>query len=152
MDKRNLIVFSLLFTLFIFVMFSLFLYSRSYKNDVTSLEGVVLSKADTYVILQDVNHIIYRVNSDMNVSIGDNIIIDYAGVLDKNFENQDIVVVDYSVYDNVSDAEVPSNFNDNGIFSDYYTLAYNKLKILSLDEKIGQLFLVRYPVTGAIRD
>ena len=31
----------------------------------------------------------------------------------------------------------------NGIFSNYYTLAYNKLKTLSLDEKIGQIFLVR---------
>ncbi len=35
--------------------------------------------------------------------------------------------------------------NDNGIFSDYYILAKNKLKTMTLDEKINQLFLVRYP-------
>ena len=41
---------------------------------------------------------------------------------------------------------------DNGIFSDYYIQANNKLKELTLDEKIGQLFLVRYPETSAITD
>lgn len=40
---------------------------------------------------------------------------------------------------------VPTDWQDDGIFSDYYKAAYKKLKTLTLDEKIGQLLLVRYP-------
>lgn len=45
---------------------------------------------------------------------------------------------------------VPDDLQDNGIFSNYYELAYTKLKQLSLDEKIGQLLLVRYPNSNQI--
>ena len=38
--------------------------------------------------------------------------------------------------------------NDNGIFSKYYSLANNKLNTMSLDEKISQILLVRYPDTN----
>lgn len=34
---------------------------------------------------------------------------------------------------------------DNGLFKDYYEKAYQKLEKMSLDEKIGQILLVRYP-------
>ena len=42
--------------------------------------------------------------------------------------------------------------DDNGLFSDYYVMAYNKLKELTLDEKIGQMLLVRYPDENIIND
>lgn len=35
--------------------------------------------------------------------------------------------------------------NDGGIFSDYYNLAKDKLNEMTIDEKIGQLFIVKYP-------
>ncbi len=38
---------------------------------------------------------------------------------------------------------VPSEYNDSGIFKDYYEAAYNKLMSMNIDEKIGQMFLVR---------
>lgn len=41
-------------------------------------------------------------------------------------------------------------FNDNGLFSDYYRLAYNKVKNLSLEKKISQILLVRYPYKDGI--
>ncbi len=50
------------------------------------------------------------------------------------------------------DDEVPTVCSDNGIFSDFYTLSNNKLKTMFLDEKIGQLFLVRYLDTNTIED
>ncbi len=40
--------------------------------------------------------------------------------------------------------------DDNGIFSKYYGQAYSKLKEMTVDEKIGQLFLVRVPETNQI--
>ena len=38
---------------------------------------------------------------------------------------------------------VPSDYDDSGIFKDYYEAAYNKLSSMSIDEKIGQMLLVR---------
>lgn len=38
----------------------------------------------------------------------------------------------------------PAGFYDNGIFSRYYNKAYSILQQMSLKEKIGQLFIVRY--------
>jgi len=43
-------------------------------------------------------------------------------------------------------------FNDDDIFSEYYDLAYDKLQLLNLDEKIGQLLIVRYPSENVIED
>lgn len=55
-----------------------------------------------------------------------------------------------SILVNSEDNVLPDNYNDNGVFNDYYELAYNKLNELSLEEKIGQLLLVRYPEKNGI--
>lgn len=41
-------------------------------------------------------------------------------------------------------SKVPEEWQDNGIFKAYYEQAYDKLQTMSLEEKIGQLFIVRY--------
>ena len=41
------------------------------------------------------------------------------------------------------DVSVPSEYNDSGIFKDYYEAAYKKLSSMNIDEKIGQMLLVR---------
>lgn len=43
--------------------------------------------------------------------------------------------------------KIPQHWRDDGIFSSYYSVAYNKLKLMSIDEKIGQILLVRLPAT-----
>ncbi len=43
----------------------------------------------------------------------------------------------------------PQSWNDNSIFQAHYEKAALKLKTMSLEEKIGQLFLVRTPVNKA---
>ncbi len=45
----------------------------------------------------------------------------------------------------IKNTDIPKEYDDDGIFSTYYKLAYEKLKNLTLDEKIGQLLLARYP-------
>lgn len=45
---------------------------------------------------------------------------------------------------------LPIGLQDNGIFINYYEQSYCKLQSLSLDEKIGQLLLVRYPNSNQI--
>lgn len=38
---------------------------------------------------------------------------------------------------------IPSDYNDNGIFEEYYEKAYKKLKSMKVEEKVGQMLLVR---------
>lgn len=155
MDKKKLIGVSLLFTFVIVGVLSLFLYSQSYNDvETNKVKGVVLYATDSTVTVQDSGHVIYTIDAtDMDVNVGDNILIEYTGVLDRNREKQDVLIVDYSILDVFSDENgIPSDWLDDGIFSDYYVLAYNKLQTLTLDEKIGQLFLVRYPDSNALSD
>ena len=51
-----------------------------------------------------------------------------------------------------SKSKVPKEWQDNGIFKEYYELAYEKLQTLTLEEKIGQIFLVSYPNSNQIED
>lgn len=43
-----------------------------------------------------------------------------------------------------TDDMIPEEWRDNGIFTKYYNEAYQKLQTLTLEEKIGQILLVRY--------
>ena len=154
MNKKSLIGVSLLLTFIIVGVLTLFLYSKSYDRETNEVEGVVLYTTDSTLTVQDSNHVIYTMDvKDIDVSVGDNILIEYTGVLDKNSENQEVSIVNYEVLSVSYDlSDIPTDWLDNGIFSDYYLLAYNKLATMTLDEKIGQIFLVRYPGSNAIVD
>lgn len=43
----------------------------------------------------------------------------------------------------------PKEWQDNGIFSDYYEKAYLKMKNMSIEQKAGQIILGAYPSDGA---
>ncbi len=120
-------------------------------TETKDITATVLATSNTQITLQDQNNIIYTFQTkDPNVDIGSNIVIQYSGILDKNKEFQDSELVSYIPSTDATDENgIPFAWIDNGIFSKYYILAYNKLKTLSLDEKIGQLFLVRYPGNNA---
>jgi beta-N-acetylhexosaminidase len=47
-------------------------------------------------------------------------------------------------------ANIPEDWNDNGIFSAYYAKAYQKLSTMSLEEKVGQMILARCPQENAV--
>ena len=126
MSKKFFISFSI-----ILIFIAINVWSLVNKNIVDKnpkLEGIVLSITDSSITLRDVNHIIYTVNIDAtDVSIGDNVLIEYTGELNKNKEVQDISVEKYSVLPVSEDKDnIPDSWQDDGIFSDYYTLAYNK--------------------------
>lgn len=118
------------------------------------ITATVLSSTNEKITIQDNNNIIYTFNTkDINANIGSSIIIQYSGILDKNTEIQESNIVSYIPETQATDENgIPLAWLDNGIFSKYYILANNKLKTLSLDEKIGQLFLVRYPDANAKED
>lgn len=122
------------------------------EKEVNGLEAVVLSKDHTKLMLQDQNNIIYTLeNSTLEAETGSNIFIEYTGLLDKNKELQVVSIVDYGTATvALTSGGFPTDWQDNGIFSNYYALAYQKVKKLSLEEKIAQILLVRYPENNAL--
>lgn len=148
-------VFGLLVSLIILtIVGAIFIGNRDYKNDLetNNITATVMAVDDSLLTIQDSRNIIYTFNWDnAGVKVGDNVLIEYTGLLDKNTQLQKIIVLDYNTSP-VSKNEngIPNDWMDKGIFSNYYVLANNKLKTLSLYEKIGQLFLVRYPNSNAL--
>lgn len=52
--------------------------------------------------------------------------------------------------DSKTKTDIPSEWQDNGIFSQYYDDAYKKVKNMSIDEKIGQMLFARCPQENAV--
>lgn len=122
------------------------------KEDVFLLSASVLKMESDKVTVVDENLGIYTFHiQDVKANVGDTIAIRYAGLLDKDKELQDNTVIEYSTLTNDENL-LPTEWLEEGIFSDYIDLAYKKLKTLSLEEKLGQLLLVRYKEDVALRD
>ncbi len=114
------------------------------KRNYGKLTGTVISKQDDVMVFKDTSDFIYKFKSKDNLKSGDEAVLEYTGVLNKNASNLDVNIVSTEKLVN-KNLEDLSNWNDNGIFSQFYKQAYNTLSTLSLDEKIGELLLVRYP-------
>ncbi len=151
MNKKAIISLSIIFVCIL----TAFLVNYKTKNETkktSSMKATILTEKDGYVTVVDNNNAIYTFynSSNSTINVGDEAIITYTGKLNKDKEKQTALVVDVSTYDN--NEEVPDAWNDNGIFEKFYEIAYNKLKTLSLDEKIGQILLVRTPENDQITD
>lgn len=110
------------------------------------LTGIVLNKEKQNLTLQTSNNIIYTFKTQKNnFSVGDNILIEYTGLLNRNKKVQDSAILNCIQTEEETDSNgIPLSWKDNGLFKDYYILAKNKLDELTLEEKIGQLLLVKY--------
>ncbi|MGN1342825.1 MAG: glycoside hydrolase family 3 N-terminal domain-containing protein [Bacilli bacterium] len=132
---------------------SLIVSSEGDNELIQSIEGTVLAINDDLLTIEDDNDTVYTFSAEnVDVGVGEEIKLDYKGILDKEKDIQDAIIINYTVYSVLNEDDIPLSYMDNGIFSDYYKLAYNKLKTLSLDEKIGQLLLVRYPESNQVED
>lgn len=132
---------------------SLIVSSEGDNELIQSIEGTVLAINDDLLTIEDDNDTVYTFSAEnVDVGVGEEIKLDYKGILDKEKDIQDTIIINYTVYSVLNEDDIPLSYMDNGIFSDYYKLAYNKLKTLSLDEKIGQLLLVRYPESNQVED
>lgn len=158
MDRKKTIL-ALIGIVIIFSILLFFIFNNRTKNStkIKKMNATVLLKENNKVIVQDKNNIIYTFSiDDMKVSAGDKVVIKYTGILDKNRSLQDVEIIDYNTYNNKSSRttnhKVEYDLSDKDIFSNFYNLAENKLKELTLNEKIGQLFLVRYPTSSAVAD
>lgn len=109
-----------------------------------SLNATVISSNNKKLTVQDNENIIYTFSVEKNdFKVGDNLIIEYTGLLDKNTEVQTSNLINITPVSQDEEDIVPRTLN--GIFSQFNTLASNKIKEMTLDEKIGQILLVRYP-------
>lgn len=119
------------------------------------INALVINKDSNYLtVMAEDNNIYKLLYSDDNINMGDMLIIKYTGLLDDNYlyENTDLEIVK-------TNENVLLNYDNNGLFSQYYEVSKNLLKTLSLEEKISSLLLVRYddnidldkyPVSGLI--
>lgn len=150
MKKKIIICLSII----LFVVLTTFLV----KNNTTTTEktstmkATVLEVNSDYVRVSDQDNVIYTFMGadDESFEVGKNVEIKYSGTLDKNKETQSASIISAAAY--TDDGDVPFSLNDNGMFSQFYQMAYNKLKTMSQDEKIGQIFLVRVPSENQISD
>lgn len=152
MDKK---VFICIFAIFI-CMITAVLVNPEAKTTTTkktsSMKATVLEVSSDYITVSDKDNVIYTFlgNGNDSFDVGESISIKYNGKLNKNKEKQTAKVVSVDTY--TDEKGVPSAWNDGGIFSGFYEMAYNKLKTMSTDEKIGQIFLVRVPEENKISD
>lgn len=111
------------------------------SNMINSLEGTVLSYDKDNLIIQDMDNAIYTFKMvDKDVNVGEHIILEYMGVIDKLKNLQDNQVVSYQVV-----SKAVNDNNIDGIFSKFYQQASKKMASMTIDEKIKQLLLIRYP-------
>ena len=143
----------------VFIVISLFsitfcLFKPKENEETNLLQATVLEITNDTLTIQDNKNVIYTFNAEnMNVLAGDNIILEYTGLIDKNENIQTNKIISYEVKEvSLDDNGIPTEWLDNGIFKDYYIMANNKLNELTLDEKIGQILLVRYPDNNQIED
>ncbi len=112
-----------------------------YKRNINSLEGTVLSYNKDNLIIQDRDNAIYTFKvEDKDINVGEHIILEYMGVIDRLKSMQDNQVVSYRVVSKQVD-----DTTSEGIFSRFYQQASKRMEKMSIDEKIKQLLLIRYP-------
>ncbi len=104
------------------------------------LFGTIIKTDEELLTIQDKNSIIYVFKKSNNLMAGNNIKIEYKGNLDKNKEIQENEIISYE--------KINKNIYFESMFDKYKEEAKEKLKEMSLDEKIAQIFLVRYPDSG----
>lgn len=125
------------------------------NKEIYTMSGTVMAVNDNSFVIRDDNNLIYTINckDKLDILAGDNILVEYTGLLDNSSSIQDIKVVDYKQEEEETNSSgIPKSWLDDGIFSKYYNLAFDKLQKMSLDEKIGQIILARYPNSNEVDD
>lgn len=138
---------------FIFIILTIFsiliiIYLTSLDKS-NKLNAIVVSENEDNLTLLTSNDLIYNISKNkLNAKFEDNILITYNKSPDELTNILDLDIVNYEI----NPKNKKKNTFETGIFNKYYEKAYNKLLELTLDEKIGQLFLIRYDEDNALND
>ncbi len=164
MKKKIIIVSCILLIILVAVIITFFL-NQSHKekesnqslettnqipDESLSLQVMVLNKTNTTITVEDKNNIIYTFSyhsddSNLSINVGDYLKLTYEGKLDANFERQDAIIINC---ENITSELQIQDMLDEGFLNNYYAKAISKLKTMTLEEKIAQILLVRYPNNG----
>lgn len=127
------------------ILIAIFAFLVTIKNkeiETNILTAMVINSDAHQLTVRDNKNIIYTFSVEENLyKAGDNLIIEYTGLLNKSLEKQTTELV------NITPVSLDDESFDttNGIFSQFNLLATEKLETMTLEEKIGQILLVRYP-------
>ena len=122
------------------------IYFKQDTNLNKILEGTIITIKDNKIYIEDNKNRIYIIKNNDDFNVGDNILIEYTGKLERNKSNQNIKVINIKKQKyELNEDGIPTTWDDSGLFKKYYDKANQYLKKLSPDERIGQLLLVRYP-------
>lgn len=149
MNRKAMIYAMSFIMVFVVGLSSFFITKGKNESKTNKMDATILTKDGSKLTLQDSSNVIYTFNGEndyLDLDVGSSILIEYTGLLDKSQEKQVGKIVNYKTKEVMKDSNgIPTDWLDDGIFSKFYTLAYKKLEKMSLDEKIAQLLLVRYP-------
>lgn len=159
--KKNIIILAIIAGILIISDFLIYhdrniLSKKSNQNNkkqviYKTIAGIVYDVSDSSLLLKSNAGYFYNIalneNNTTQLRMGSNIKITYQGNLDKNQETQSLEIKNI---ENINLATLPESWNDKGMFKDYYEQAYEKLQTLTLEEKLGQLLLVRVPEESQI--
>lgn len=143
MNKRMATFLIIFLTICLVVLASTNFFVKEKNPKINKVTGIVLNKEKEKLTVKTDDNMVYTFNSDSDLSIGDSVLIEYTGLL-----SNDSVVNCILSEEEKDENGIFLSWKDDGIFKDYYILAKNKLDELSMDEKIGQLLLVKYPSNG----
>ena len=124
---------------------SLFIFDNNEEEETEKpknkeLFGIIIKTDNELLTVQDKDNIIYVFKKNNDLISGNNVKIEYKGNLDKNKEIQENEIISYE--------KINKNIYLESMFDKYREEALEKLNKMSLDEKIAQIFLVRYPDSG----
>lgn len=116
MSKNNLILlFGIIITTTTII--SLFVFNNQINTNAsndetkainkTTLTATIIAKDNNQITIQDQKNIIYTFNESVNdLKLGNNILLEYTGLLDKNRELQDVAITDYNTIPVATDEEL----------------------------------------------
>ena len=140
--NKNLI--SILFTIIIIVLIVSFTSKKEITTtpSIATLSGTIINKDDDNITIEDNKQNYYTFKSEkIKDNINTEIKLNCLGKLNDNKDIQDCKIIDYEV---TKQSNIPEDYLDNGIFSNYYHQAFAKLMEMSQDEVIAQLLLIHY--------
>lgn len=146
MDKKNFMYFGGFLLLYVIAVFAIFSNHPQEESITTSkFNATVMKVENNQITVQDEDSIIYTfLSSNASVKPGEEVVIEYSGLLNKSTEVQKGTIIEIEPVS--LDENLNSKLNEkNNMFYDYQKLAENKLKTMTLEEKIAQLLLVQYP-------
>ena len=161
MNKNYLLTISII--ILIILSFAFFNKGGSNATMQNVVGTITYNEGNKLIIKDEYDKTLQFENEIVKDEVGTKVNIDCVGEIDKFKENQNCSIVDYEVVEKKKEEKkeeqpkkkeeekkMPAEYNDNGLFKDYYNNAYTKLKEMTLDEKISQLLIVHYPGSNQV--